>query len=257
MSQEKTFFDGTLRKSDRDELVSVGTCEEDEDEDFSDADSVQSLPELCDLEEAVCARYMMPKDIPKPEMLVCLHLTEFNELCMELDEKIEVINEPINKFEKRLKKIENYERYTATNNNNNNNSTISGAASSSRAQKRKNGGGKKNKNKNNNLFSTPPTPLTEQEKSVQEKLLKELSVLLQKKSRIESYYSHILLKTIKSHPNPTKALLSIQNLLEHDKSTIHSLTLHLDHFAYIDSGLDEGDSSGDESGSSFSSSSSF
>ena len=224
-SQDKTFFDGhLLRKSDQDELVSVGTCEENEDDDYSDVDSVQSLPELCDLEETVCARYMIPKDIPKPEMLVCLHLTEFNELCMELDEQIEVINEPINKFEKRLKKIENYEKYTAAVTNNNSNT--GGGASSSRAQKRKNGGGgKKNKNKNNNLFSTPPTPLTEQEKSVQEKLLKELSVLLQKKSRIESYYSHILLKTIKSHPNPTKALLSIQNLLEHDKSTIHSLTL--------------------------------
>ena len=251
MSQEKTFFDGNLRKSDRDELTSVGTCEEDEDDDYSDADSVQSLPELCDLEEAVCARYMLPKNIPKPEMLVCLHLTEFNELCMELEEKIEVINDPINKFEKRLKKIENYEKY---NNNNNNNNSGGGASSSSRAQKRKNGG---KKNKNKSMLSTPPTPLTEQEKSVQEKLLKELAVLLQKKSRIESYYAHILLKTIKSHPNPTKALLSIQNLLEHDKSTIHSLTLHLDHFAYIDSGLDEGDSSGDESGSSFSSSSSF
>jgi hypothetical protein len=237
MSQEKSFFDGKLGKSDRD---SVATCEDDDDE-FSDTGSVQSLPELCDLEEVVCSRYMLPKDIPKQEMLVCLHLTEFNEMCMELDEKIEAINEPISRFEKRLKKIENYEKYNANNSN-------TAASSSSRAQKRKKG-----KNKNIGLLSTPPTPLTDKEKGVQDGLLKELSVLLQKKSRIESYYSNILLKIIKSHPNPTKALLSIQNLLEHDKSTIHSLTLHLDHFAYIDSGLDEG-SSCDES---FSSSSSF
>ena len=244
MSNEKSFFDGKLRKKDdrMNDNASVGTAGGD---DYSDADSVQSLPELCDLEEVVCARYMMPKDIPKPEMLVCLHLTEFNELCMELEEKIEAINDPISKFEKRVKKLENYEKYSGNNNE--------GVATFSRAQKRKNNN---RKNKNNNLLSTPPTPLTEREKSTHDKLLKKLSILLQKKSRIESYYSHILLKTIKSHPNPTKALISIQNLLEHDKSTIHSLTLHLDHFAYIDSGLDEGDS-GDESGSSFSSSSSF
>ena len=241
-SKDKSFFDGQLSKGDN---ASVGTdngC----DDDFSDTDSVQSLPELRDLEETVCARYMMPKDIPKPEMLVCLHLTEFNDLCMELEEKIEVINDPISRFEKRVKKLENYEKYSANND--------VATSSSSRAQKRKTNN---KKNKKNNLLSTPPTPLTERERATQDKLLKELGLLLQKKSRIESYYSHILLKTIKSHPNPTKALISIQNLLEHDKATIHSLTLHLDHFAYIDSGLDEGDSSGDESGSSFSSSSSF
>lgn len=242
-AEDKSFFDGQLSKGDN---ASVGT--NNDEEVYSDADSVQSLPEFRDLEETVCARYMMPKDIPKPEMLVCLHLTEFNELCMELDEKIEVINDPICRFEKRVKKIENYEKYS-----NANVEETSSSSSSSRAQKRN----KKKKNKSNNLLSTPPTPLTEKEKSTQDKLLKELSVLLQKKSRIESYYSHILLKTIKSHPQPTKALISIQNLLEHDKSTIHSLTLHLDHFAYIDSGLDEGDSSGDESGSSFSSDVSF
>ena len=170
MSNEKSFFDGKLRKSydKMNDNASVGTECGDDDE-YSDAGSIQSLPELCNLEEAVCARYMMPKDIPKPEMLVCLHLTEFNELCMELEEKIEVINDPISKFEKRVKKLENYEKYSANN---------SDVATSSRAQKRKNNN---RKNKNNNLLSTPPTPLTAKEKSTQDKLLKELGILLQKK----------------------------------------------------------------------------
>jgi hypothetical protein len=242
MTSTERFFDGKLNKDDRDNL-SVGG----EEEEYSDTESIQSLPELCDLEEVVCARYMLPKDIPKPEMLVCLHLTEFNEMCMELEDKIEAINDPISRFEKKMKKIENYERSREG-------EQTSSSSSSSRAAKRKKTKNNKNKNK---LLSTPPTPLTQKERDNQERLLKELSLLLQKKSRIESYYSHILLKTIKSHPNPTKALLSIQKLLEHDKATIHSLTMHLDHFAYIDSGLDDGDTGDDESGSSFSSSSSF
>ena len=243
MSVEKdTFFDGKLKKDEKNERYIIGTDDDGEDE-FSDADSIQSLPELCDLEEIVCARYMLPKNIPKPEMLVCLHLTEFNELSMELDEKIEAINDPIAKFEKRVKKIENYEKYTANNPH---------PASSSRAATRRN-----NKKKTSKLLSSSPTPLTEKERKTHDGLLKELGFLLQKKSRIESYYAHILLKTIKSHKNPTKALISIQNLLEHDKSTIHSLTLHLDHFAYIDSGLEDCSDSGEESESSSFSSSSF
>lgn len=226
MGDDAIFFDGKIKKDDNEF--------EEEDEIFSDDGSVQSLPEMCDLEDIICNRYMLPKNIPKPEMLVCLHLSEFNELMLDLEDKIESVNEPILKFEKRVKKIENYEKYY------NNNQT----PSSSRQQQKGKG-----KNRNKPLLSAAPKALSEKEKETHDKLLKDLAILLQKKSRIESYYSFILLKTIQSHPNPTKALTSIQKLLEHDKSTIHSLTLHLDHFAYIDSGLDECDSDEDSESS--------
>lgn len=233
------FFDGGLKKENT-KCLSLN-----DESDFSDTDSIQSLPEFKDLENIVCGRYLIPKNIPKPEMLVCLHLTEFNELCMELDDKIEDINVPISKFEKRVKKIENHDKCSKDNDN-----IPSSSSSSSRASKR-------NRDKKKPI-SKPPKKITAAEEKKHDELLKELSGLLQNKSRVEAYYANILLKTIYSHSNPTKALVSIRNLLEHDKSTIHSLTLHLDHFSYIDSGLDDeddDDTDSDEGSSSFSSSS--
>jgi hypothetical protein len=230
-SSPPPFYDGKLEEE---EVAHLSDDDDDNDEgNDSDRGSIQSLPELCDLEDVVCSRYMIPKNTPTPkeEMLVCLHLSEFNEIMMELEDSIDAINEPISRHEKRFKRYENYERIQQQQQQQQPEST-------SRAAKRK----KKKKSP-----MVPPTPITDKDRATHEKLLKQLAILLQKKSRIENYYSTILLKTIDAHPKPTKALSSIRSLLERDKNTIHSIMLHLDHFAYIDSELEDGSSLEDDS----------
>lgn len=190
----------------------------------SDTDSegsIQSLPELHTLEEVVLNRYTKfhPKDlIPSEEKLVALFLREFNDSFCDLENDYEDEQEEVDII------IEENQQQL-------------------KKMKKK----KKNTKVNN---------IKKKIKDLEKKQKDEKQEFLKKKDALEKYYCLICINAIKRHPDPPGELTSILNLLEKNASTLHAICLHLNHFSYIDSDLEEdsdeelasmdGDLSGDE-----------
>ena len=166
--------------------------------------SVKSLPELQDLEEVVFERYKKyhPKDlIPSEEKLVALFLREFNDAFCDLENDYEDEQEETDII------IEEYQ-----------------------------GQLKKLKKKKKNIRVKNVKKKIE---TLQKKQKDEKQEFLKKKDDLEKYYCLICINAIKSHPDPPGELSSILKLLEKNAGTLHAICLHLNHFSYIDSELDE------------------
>ena len=180
---------------------------DDSDDDSSDSElegSTVSLPEFQDLEEVVFERYKSyhPKDlIPSEEKLVALFLREFNDAFCELETEYEDDEDEVNII------IEDYQRDL------------------------KNLKKKKKYIKIKNVKKKLET-LQEKQKIKKQEFLK-------KKDELEKYYCFVCINTIKCHPEPPSELSSILNLLQKNASTLHAICLHLNHFSYIDSDLDD------------------
>jgi hypothetical protein len=179
----------------------------DEEETFSDDScdgSVKSLPEFQDLEEVVFGRYKKyhPKDlIPSEEKLVALFLREFNDAFCDLENEYEDDQEDSEIM------MEEYQRQLKTLK-------------------------KKKKNVKVKNIKTKMEILRVDKKEKKQEFLK-------KKDELEKYYCLVCVNAIKRHPEPPGELSSILNLLEKNASTLHAICLHLNHFAYIDSELDD------------------
>ncbi len=160
--------------------------------------SVQSMPEMQDLETFVMKRYTTyhPKDmIPLEEKLVALSLREFNDHFYEEEEEYEDENDVLQK-------------------------EIDAKMEGSKKKKK----GAKHKKDVKHL------------KELQERLKKEF---LHKKDQLEKYYSQMCLYAIYDHVDPPDELVSIRKLLKKNPCTLHAIIIHLNHFSYIDSDLEE------------------
>ena len=196
--------------------VSSETSSSSDDSDYDDSGSdisYQSMPEMRDLETFVMKRYTSyhPKDIiPTEEKLVALALREFNDHFYEEEETYEDENDVLQQ--------EIQEKMTI----------INSSSSSSSSKKKK----KSNTNKQHKKEKERVKEL----KALQERLKGEF---LQKKDQLEKYYSQMVLYAINDHVAPPEELVSIKKLLLKNPSTLHAIIIHLNHFSYIDSDLEE------------------
>ena len=171
--------------------------------------SVQSMPEMQDLETCVMKRYTTyhPKDmIPVEEKMVALSLREFNDHFYDEEEQYEDENDELQREINEKMEI------------------INAASSYTSKRKKKSTKHKKEKERVKHL------------KEMQERLKKEF---LHKKDQLERYYSKMCLYSIDEHVDPPGELVSIKNLLKKNPSTLHAIIIHLNHFSYIDSDLEE------------------
>lgn len=175
-----------------------------------DEGSVCSMPELQDLQGVVFSRYEKyhPKSlIPDEEKLVTLYLTEFNNAFCDLEEDFEEEEDEISHELLELREeLKNL-------------------------KKKKRGGNYAKKKK--------------QEIKLLEENQREIKkVFLKQKDELERFYCQMCINAIQQHPEVPSELTSILTLLEKNASCLHAICLHLSHFSYIDSDLEE-DSEGE------------
>ena len=184
-----------------------------EEEDFSDDEgSVCSMPEIQDLQRVVFSRYEKyhPKSlIPDEEKLITLYLREFNDAFCDLEEEFEEEEDEISHELLDLRE------------------DLKGP------RRKKKGASKKS---TINYIKKKKEEITFLERKQKESKRN----FLKKKDELERFYSQMCTNAIQQHPNPPSELTSILTLLEKNASTLHAICLHLSHFSYIDSELEEG-----------------
>lgn len=179
---------------------------------FEGEGSVCSMPEMKDLKNVVFGRYETyhPKSlIADEEKLITLYLREFNNAFCDLEEEFEDeednISMQILDLQEDLKGL-------------------------SKRKMRKRG---------TNIKSY------EKKKKKEIELLEENQkqmkrIFLKKKDALEKFYCQMCKNAIEQHPEPPPELTSILKLLDKNASCLHAICLHLSHFSYIDSELEEG-----------------